>query len=342
MTNSVITIWLSGALAAVACTSALILTFQRVHLHKTQKKDPAPLHFDQNRDLTAPFADTQRLTRVTFGTLVITLLTGLAFYDIVLAQQPEDDILPIMARCMMLLSWLYATVLALVSRRYRFPNSWGWILNVHLFFFYLASYCIFIFDLYQAAIHQPDATWKSMLPLVLCFLIDTDLIYTTATVQRGQPFVDEKGKTVIGIDVSSIFSFFFFDWVTPLIQLAFKKKTLSDDDLPTLTPLFRGYNLYYVFGDSRGKSLMKRIFLSNRFAIIVQVILAIITSLGYYIPAYFVNQLLQLIQNMRGHADKESLRQGYLIVAFLGITICILGLAVGQLWYYGNVFIYID
>ncbi|KAI8879095.1 P-loop containing nucleoside triphosphate hydrolase protein [Backusella circina FSU 941] len=336
MTNSLIAIWLSGTLTAVACTSALILTFQRVHLHKAQKKDPAPLHFDQNRDLTAPFADTHRLTRVTFGTLVITLLTGLAFYDAVRAQQPEDDILPIMARCMMFLSWLYATVLALVSRRYRFPNSWGWILNVHLFFFYLSSYCIFIYDAYEAVIHQPGATWTSMLPLILSVLINTDLIYTTATVQRGQPFVDEKGKTVIGIDVSSIYSFFFFDWVSPLIQLAYKKKTLSDEDLPTLAPLFRGYNMYYVFGDSRGKSLLKRIFLSNRFAITIQFIMAVVTSLGYYVPAYFINQLLQLIQSMGGHADEESLRQGYLIVAFLGISICLIGIGVGQLWYYAS------
>jgi hypothetical protein len=234
------------------------------------------------------------------------------------------------------ISWLYAFVLVLVSRHHRFPSEWGWILNVHLCIFYCMSWCIAIYDLYEAYVVNPNDTWLHMLPTVLAILLGTDLVYTTATVPRGAPFVDENGKQVAAINVASIFSFLYFSWITPLIHLAYKKKKLTDDDLPTLPPLFRGRNLYYLFGATRGKSLLKRIYLTNKKAIIIQVVLAIVSSLAYYIPAYFVNRLLVLIQNMNGKEDDVSIRRGFVIVVSLGATIFILGLVVGQLWYYGK------
>ncbi|OAD04627.1 hypothetical protein MUCCIDRAFT_140340 [Mucor lusitanicus CBS 277.49] len=175
-----------------------------------------------------------------------------------------------------------------------------------------------------------------MLPRLLALILGSDLVFTTATTPRGAPFLDENGRKVAAIDVASIYSFLYFSWVTPLINLAYKNKKLTDEDLPTLPPLYRGHNLYYIFGATRNKSLLKRIYTTNKKAIIIQVVLAFTTSLLYYVPAYFVNRLLTLIQNMNGVEDDVSIRRGFVIVASLGVTILILGIFVGQLWYYAS------
>lgn len=338
MTDSIsINAWLSGSLALISCSSAFILSLQRTYLHKTQQIDLAPLCFDKKRDTSVPVADDDsRLTRLSFGTLTLTLLSALDFYSIVAIQKQSDWFITASA-CARFIAWLYASVLVLVARRHRFPSEWGWIINVHLCIFYTMTWCIAVYDLYNAYVLNPSDNWIHMLPNLLALILGTDLVYTTATTPRGAPFVDENGRKVAAIDVASIYSFLYFSWITPMIHLAYKNKKLTDDDLPTLPPLFRGHNLYYLFGATRGNSLLKRIYLTNKKAIIIQIVLAIVTSLVYYVPAYFVNRLLTLIQNMDGIEDDVSIRRGFVIVASLGATILVLGLLVGQLWYYGKI-----
>lgn len=336
MEESTVSVWLSGALAVIACSSAFILSLQRTWLHKSQQTDLAPLRFDTQRDYTQHVADdAHRLTRISFSTLVLTVLSGLNVYHVVSDDQPWALSAAAVAQ---FISWLYATVLVLVSRRHKFPSDWGWILNVHLFIFYLVSWLIAFYNVYLAIVLKPDENWISMVPTVIGMLLVTDLVYTTSTASRGAPFLDEQGRKVAPVNVASIFSILYFDWVAPLVHLAYKKQTLTDEDLPTLPPLFRGYNLYYIFGATRGNSILKRIYMTNRTAIVVQIVLAVVTSLGYYVPAYFVNQLLRLIQSMDGKEDTESMRRGFIIVASLGASIFILGIAVGQLWYYGKLY----
>lgn len=338
--NQNLSIWLSGALAVISCSSAFILSLQRTWLHRSQQQDPAPLRFDDKRDYTVPVADdTHRLTRITFATLTLTALAALDFYNVIQQAQGKEDYLWLTAvAATQLVAWLYATVLVLVSRRHKFPSEWGWILNVHLCILFTMTWCIAVYNVYEAYVNNPNDNWLHMLPTLLAVLLGTDLVYTTATAPRGPPYLDEHGKQVAGINVASIFSFLYFQWVTPLVQLAYKNKKLNNEDLPTLPPPFRGYNLYYIFGATRGKSLLKRIYASNSRAINIQIVLAVVTSLVYYAPAYFVNQLLVLIQSMDGKEDTISIRKGFVIVISLGVTIFVLGIVVGQLWYYGKLF----
>ncbi|KAF1805468.1 P-loop containing nucleoside triphosphate hydrolase protein [Mucor lusitanicus] len=341
MTDSTIPIdaWLSGGLALVTCGSAFVLSLQRTYLHKSQQKDRAPLVFDKQRDASVPVADDDtRFVRLTFGTLTLTLLSALNFYHAVIQQQQQktSDWWITASACAQFVAWLYASVLVLVARRYRFPSEWGWILNVHLCVFFTMIWCIAVYDVYDAYVISPSDNWIHMLPRLLALILGSDLVFTTATTPRGAPFLDENGRKVAAIDVASIYSFLYFSWVTPLINLAYKNKKLTDEDLPTLPPLYRGHNLYYIFGATRNKSLLKRIYTTNKKAIIIQVVLAFTTSLLYYVPAYFVNRLLTLIQNMNGVEDDVSIRRGFVIVASLGVTILILGIFVGQLWYYAS------
>ncbi|GAN05655.1 multidrug resistance-associated ABC transporter [Mucor ambiguus] len=327
--------WLSGTLALVTCGSAFVLSLQRTYLHKSQQMDRAPLVFDKQRDTSVPVVDDDaRFVRLSFGTLTLTLLSALDFYHTVVQQQQHtSDWQMTASACAHFVAWLYASVLVLVARRYRFPSEWGWILNVHLCVFYTMIWCIAVYDIYDAYVVNPSDNWIHMLPRLLALILASDLVFTTATTTRGSPFLDEHGKRVAAINVASIYSFLYFSWVTPLIHLAYKNKKLTDEDLPTLPPLFRGHNLYHLFGKTRGNSLLRRIYLMHRKEVVVQIALATLLSLSYFAPAYFVNRLLTLIQDMDGQSEDASVREGFVIVACLGATVLVSGLVMGQLWY---------
>lgn len=336
---NIIIVWLSGALALISCLSAFILSLQRIWLHKSQQQNLAPLRFDDKRDPTSPFSDdTDRQTRLTFGTLILTLLSALNLFEIINGKQQQDDWSLTASYCAQFISCLYTLVLVLVSRRYRFPNEWGWILNVHLAILYSMAWCNASYNLYEAFVLDPSDSWVYMLPTILTFFIYSDLVYVTMTASRGPPFIDENGKQVAAVNVASIFSLLYFQWASPIVQLAFKTKKLEDKDLPTLPPVFRGHNLYYIFGENRNKGLIRRMYLANRRAIIIQIVLAVIASSSYCLPAFLVNRLLVLIQSMDGKEDNESLRKGFLLVGSLGVTFVVLGIVIGQLWYYGSTF----
>ncbi|KAI8379596.1 P-loop containing nucleoside triphosphate hydrolase protein [Radiomyces spectabilis] len=340
-------LWLSSGLTLTVCGSAVILSIQRGLQHKktqpteeTASASASKLRFDDKRDLQVPFADNDRLPRMTFDTIVMTAMAVYNLYTTVrefthLEQHTQAAIATVIAYTLMLASWLYALALVCLSGRYKLPNEWGWKLNVHLCVFYFVAWCMSLYAAWEVFTKYSFVSWEGGLPLLIAVVANSDLLYTTATVERGQPFLDENGKPVSAVNVSSIWSTLYFNWVTPLIKTAYRKKSLVDDDLPTLPPLYRGYNLYYIFGEHRNRSLLYRIYQANRSAILIQVTLAFITSLLYYVPAYFLNQLLVLIQHIQGGMDnREMLTQGFLVVGGLGLSIFVTGIFVGQLWYY--------
>ncbi|CEG65978.1 hypothetical protein RMATCC62417_02643 [Rhizopus microsporus] len=338
MSDSVFAIGTTSALALVTASSSFILTLQRIYFHKSQQKDLSPLQFDTKRDLTVPITDdTNRLNRLTFSTLVIALLSAFNFYTAVDKDNNSHDWIKVASACVQFIAWLYAFVLVLVSRRHQFPNEWGWILNTHLFIFYFAAWCVAIYNLYSALVLNPNDTLIHLLPNVLAVILGADLICSTGSADKGPQFLDEEGRPVIGVESTSIFSFLSFRWVSPLVTYAYNNKKLTEDDLPSLPPLFRGYNLFYIFGASKGKSLVRRIYLANRRAIIIHVTLAIVSSILYYLPAFFINRLLFLIQDMKGEEDSESLRKGFLLVIGVALTLFIIGLTTSQVWYYASV-----
>ncbi|ORY91324.1 P-loop containing nucleoside triphosphate hydrolase protein [Syncephalastrum racemosum] len=331
--------WLTSGLAGVACTSALVLSLQRVYLHKTTRQtesgpDPSPIRLDHDRDLTVPFADVGRLPRLVTETSLLCILAAYQLYNNV--KHDAVDVHSTIAAAFSFVTWLYCLTLSITARQHKLPSEWGWVLNVHLFFVYLAGLVVSINGLWTFCRNglQDASVTEGMLRL-LSLLLLLDMTFVTGTTDRGQPFLDENGKRVSGVNVASIIGFTYFTWLTPLVRLAHRNKTLTDEDLPTLPPIYRGYNLFYFFGESQGKKLLYRIWHANRLAIVIQIITAIISSLFYYAPAFFVNQLLLLIQDMgQGKRKDTGMTDGFLIVLGLGGAIIVLGIIVGQLWYF--------
>ncbi|KAG0179991.1 hypothetical protein DFQ29_001398 [Apophysomyces sp. BC1021] len=163
----------------------------------------------------------------------------------------------------------------------------------------------------------------------MAVLFGADLVYITASTDRGPPFVYNE-RRVIGVDVSSIWSYLCFIWFTPLIITAQQNPNLDQTDLPELPPFYRARNLYHLLAN-RETSLFMRLLRANRTSLIVQVF-TIVTSVSlYYAPAYCMNQLLQIIQE-KDINDVPS--RGIIFVFALAGVIMLLEFIVGQLFYF--------
>lgn len=328
MTDSDITIGIASTQAAVTALSAFTLSVQRVYLHKT--KETSNLRFDIKRKSTDT-RDQSQLRRLSFDTLALVALSIYEFYQTI--HHPKSWHHQVSA-CVQLISWLYTFVIILAAGKHALPSTWGWNLNIHLFLLYLTACVISINNLYIVITSNPNDTLLQ-LSSSLFLIFTSDLVYTSGTRPRGAEYLDENDKPVIGVEVASLFSVLYFNWATPLLNLAYKKQKLTDNDLPTLPALFRGYNLFCIFGATTG-SLLKRIYHANRRAILIQVVMALFSSIFYYLPAYFVKQLLTLIQDMNGQEDADMIRRGFVFVTALGVTVFISALVTGQLHYFGK------
>ncbi|KAG2235405.1 hypothetical protein INT48_005755 [Thamnidium elegans] len=342
------TIWFSGIPAVIVCISAVTLSIQRGLYHKGQQEEggislssPTRIKKDEKRDLSVPYADTSRITRITYCTLLLATLAACDLYTHVSQIKYKPlGIYSVACYTSIFVAWLYASVLALVSRGYRLPNVWGWILNVHLCIIYIATLVSSMYRFWQAVIvENPQMAWMQCLFYLLPVLLGIDLVYVTGTVKQGPPFLDEKGRQVCNINIDSIFGRLYFSWCTNVVNsVSAKKGDFTDDDLPSLTPMFRAHNIFYTFGSTRDKgSLLYRLLKSNMVTVTIQVVLACVSSGLYYAPAFFMNRLLQLLQDLSNGVHYEHpVKYGSMIVFGMGTTVIILGTVVGQLWFYAS------
>lgn len=350
--------WSAVGLVGTACLSSIVLSVQRrfyasdtatgsIRLAEEQPSSSItkPLKYDHVRDYTVPFADGTRLTRILFDTIVMTVLRLYDLYDAA-SQFPLHDkaaIYNVICIAMICISWFYILALTVVSRRYQLPNKWGFILNIHLFVYYMTSLSVSLYCLWDAfRVHHRQLTLAQGLPLVLDILFSFDLFYSTGSIEQGPPFLDvdshgkdKKPEPVAGITVASIFSFLYFNWGTPIVLGVYNNA--KDIHLPSLPPTYRGYNLYYMFGAERDRSLIHRLIHANLPAIMLQAITTAISAALYYGPAFFLNKLLNLIQEIdAGKQDEFYLIKGVMIVSGLSLSLMILSIVVGQLYYWGK------
>ncbi|KAI8969939.1 hypothetical protein BDF20DRAFT_915834 [Mycotypha africana] len=348
-------VWSAGGLAGIACISSVALTVQRrlQHDKEQQAQDASPLKFDYVRDYTVPFSDVNRLVRISFETL---FMTALAFYNLYVTvirisetkQNPDTvTVYDVISKSLICIAWLYALTLAFISKRYKLPNKWGFILNIHLFAFYTISLITALYSLWEGLKLHYDSqlTLAQGLPLILDILFSADLFYTTGSAEQGPPYLDIYGDNdgekidepvvVAEATVASIFSFLYFSWGTSVVNAVYKNP--KEIHLPSLPPVYRGYNLFYMFGAERDRPLIYRLLHANSTAIILQSITTAISAALYYAPAFFLNKFLSLIQDIdTGKQDEYYLMEGLVYVSGLALSLMILSLVVGQLYYWGS------
>lgn len=336
--------WTSTAVSSVALISSVVLSIQRAISHSAASVEYGQIFKTDKRRDESQFSDDERQKRLVPGTLVLVIL---AVYQLILSaqsfkgstEQPNPFLFSVLGAIFQLIAWLYALSLAVMCRRYRLPDHWGWVLNVHLCVFYLAAFCVAIYNTVLAIRTLSQQPIAYSLYLFAWLFISWDLLFVTATTPRGAPYVDDEGRPVSTVTVSSCFSFIYFSWVTPLISTTYRKKQLDLDDLPTLPPTYRGRNLFYAFKKNRGERLFARLIKANAAGLTVQVSTALVGSVLYYAPPFVMNQILILITNIKkDHAEKdhERISEGYLYVFYLFVLSSLIGLVTAQTWYWGE------
>ncbi|KAI7895791.1 P-loop containing nucleoside triphosphate hydrolase protein [Mucor mucedo] len=95
--------------------------------------------------------------------------------------------------------------------------------------------------------------------------------------------------------------------------------------------------MYYIFGESRGKNLLKRIYLGNSFSINMQGLLGAVSPILFFSTPFFLKRLLIVIQEITsGEGDTSSYLRGLVYILGMSIFIVISNLLVGQLWFFAQ------
>ncbi|KAL9545898.1 hypothetical protein MBANPS3_006918 [Mucor bainieri] len=335
--------WFSICQIIALTASSLIFSIQRAHSHhqKLNAAPPVPIKKDTERDVVnVPFSNGNRLNRLNFETLVLTLISTYIFYVHIQQQQQHqhqhqhDSLYAVIGSAFTFVTWMYCLVLSMTAIRYPLPNAVGWTLNMHLFVLYLVLWVSSVGSVLVSWYQTSAVSLITVLPVIL----GLDLVATTATVKRGSPFLDEQHQPVIASNVESIIGTLYFFWLTPIINTVNSKgKDLTDDDLPRLPITHRPFNLFYCFGASRGKRLLYRIYLANRASLIMQLSLSVTVALVMYGQPLFLNRLLLLIQDMSiGGADERSLVLGFGYIVGMALFNIISSLVIAQLWFYAQ------
>lgn len=141
--------------------------------------------------------------------------------------------------------------------------------------------------------------------------------------------------------------------VEPLLHKAKKATSFNVWDLPILQrnmrSMFAFQHIKSVYGDTRklkrrqerhgimgridklpeGYNLLAKVFIANKGLFVIEIVLAAVTAGLYYLPAVFLQQLTQYLQD---NPDRTNIRYGWMMCFGLATSNAIMYLAVGMLW----------
>jgi hypothetical protein len=333
-----ITFWFTIGQAVTLTVSSFTLSIQRaycqIHTHHESAGQLDHIKRDSVRDIiNVPFSNGNRLTRINLEALFLAIV---AAYTLQIQTSSESDPIKLIGPALALILWIYSLVLSLAALQHPLPSVLGWTLNVHLFLIYSVLWVSSIANLMYETVCQSSNDHLFLLSWPV--IIGADLVFSTVTVKNGSPFLDENGKPVTSKKVDSIIGIIFFNWLTPVVDLVNDRGgNLEDADLPTLPVLHRAYNLFYIFGETRGKSLLVRLIIGNLPALAKQIVLSFLMVVAQFGQPLFLNKLLLLIQDITAGtpADSKSMLLGLVFVIGMAVSGTIDNLLTAQLWFYG-------
>lgn len=168
-------------------------------------------------------------------------------------------------------------------------------------------------------------------------------IYSAKTLSSSAPTVYAN---VTGYVRESIYSVLLFAYTTPVVMLGYTAESLEIRDLPIVpadmraTPIFTAMRRVYKSiklpkmwqskaGD--GWELLYKLFKVNWSTFVLQMSLAAVTAVLYYVPAYFLQSLVHFLE-ISDEGGKPDASWGWVYCAGLFFSIAINYILTGQLW----------
>jgi len=167
---------------------------------------------------------------------------------------------------------------------------------------------------------------------------------------------ESQSGNVAEIASCSVFDFLFFGWVAPIVSEGYKKEQMDQNDLPYLTAEYRSSNLFKAISSSvaeasKGQSgvmkavgrapkwinpLLWRVIVINKHGFGLQIMLALLNSVLYYAPAFFLRKIVFFLEHKESPDEQQSAAFGFAYCAGLLLSMVLEATVSGQLWYISN------
>ena len=150
--------------------------------------------------------------------------------------------------------------------------------------------------------------------------------------------LDAEPKGVTLLASCSPLSYLLFTWATPVLKLGAKLETFTQEDVPDLAEKDQAPRQWRRIKSQKASAppgvnnLLWRVLLENRFVFGWQCILAVITAVIYYLPAFFLHALVGFLEE----GPHTSLRVGYAYTLGLFAALLLDAVVQGQLWFLSN------
>lgn len=218
----------------------------------------------------------------------------------------------------------------------------------------------------------PQATHLSILPstflpsylyvpslvlLLLSAVLQFTAFILAGTTPRCAPLLHPSTKSPVTLISScSPLSYIFFGWISPVLAqglaAAKKDESVAEKDLPILPSQDRAANQWEMIKGSKHlmekspkgiNPLLWRILVVNKTLFFWQAALASLNSVLYYLPAFFLQQIVHFLELREQitlpedpNSEYTSSSWGYLFCAGLLVSAVTEALVAGQLWFVSN------
>lgn len=335
--------WSAVLTSIILGASTIALSIQSA-IERRSKEELVGLDVeDDTSDVCHPFSDSERQKRLVPLTLIIAAWNlGILLFECQHTHQGDPAVdtptVRLIQLACLVLGWLYALALAILSCNYRLPNKWGWTLNVHLCVFYLVTFLGSSYSLGRLFLLPSDATSLYKVTAFSVWMIHFDLLFVTSTTRRGPLSLDKDGRPVQTVTTCSVLDIVTYLWVYSIVNIAQVDRHLEDEDLPALPKRNRARVLFQKMKQSRRMLIVKRLILVNALPITAQFTAATVASALRYAPPYMMNQILLLLTSMeKGETERNeiSLATAYGYIAGL-FTITIIHECIDmRIWHNG-------
>jgi len=215
-----------------------------------------------------------------------------------------------------LLYWALLSVLSLMATATR---SRHWSLTIHLSaftFLTLIAYLVPVIvppTVFKLPGHSSTESkiWNVVLAVQCCLIFIISITMDSGPAIHHEPArlanvhfdIYAHFANVSPLARASVLSRMMFSWTTPLIRATSGKPQLDASDMPFLPAVWRSATQMYRFSmRPAGRRLIPHLLTVNRSVIAVQTLLAAANSILYYLPAYF---LLQLVRFLEGKSEDQ-------------------------------------
>ncbi|KAH8548092.1 hypothetical protein BGW37DRAFT_191524 [Umbelopsis sp. PMI_123] len=190
--------WNAVLTGAVLASSSIALSMQKVIQGKTRSVEDAGTKTDIS-DPSYEFSDSERQKRLVPATLIIATwrLAEFIYHFQSLVRNISDEMLTtLIQEACLVIGWMYALVLAVLSWYHRLPDKWVWILNIHLSVFYFTTFIGHSYSLGRLALLPREVSALYVAGAFFIWMINFDLLFVTSTTRRGPPTIDKHGRPI--------------------------------------------------------------------------------------------------------------------------------------------------